>query len=405
MTTNNYTEDVGKVASPILMPPPKLIPKCQQSVLKPQVVQKPHVVPKPQVVLKPQVAQKPQVVPKPQVVQKPQVVPKPQVVQKPHVVPKPQVVQKPHQYDLLTAKSTSGKILESCEKGSSERFTANITPNPKTLLPMTKQHCSIPSEDVKCYTTNIDGNIDDYTKQMVRYQISRKIYAKSMKRVNICVTPHKLGEVLDAKRDVQPSYLKVNKKHFKEKNMNIEDIDIESINQPIRSSTPTPSVSDSTILAGHIDYSMIDDLDSTMCTKNLDACEQDDDIDVLDEVFQQYVQESKGNSSVHRKKEAKKTGDGDKISDTDEGITDTNKFVNKDNYCKDWMEKHDGINTNNVEAPPSLYAPSLDMSMSLMDITSVSRNLQPETGYDTKINNKTGRGITNSKDYNNTQFM
>ena len=49
--------------------------------------------------------------------------------------------------------------------------------------------------------------------------------------------------------------LKFNLQHFTTKNMQVEDIDVNFLEKPIRCSTPTPSI-DGTILVGHLDCSI-----------------------------------------------------------------------------------------------------------------------------------------------------
>lgn len=71
----------------------------------------------------------------------------------------------------------------------------------------------------------------------------------------------------------------------------------------------------------------------------------------------------------------------------------------KYNYCKDWMAHEDGISSTNSDIPPSLYAPSLNFSDSLLDLTSISRN-NINKGEDTK-----SRGIDRFDSYKNIKFM
>ena len=78
----------------------------------------------------------------------------------------------------------------------------------------------------------------------------------------------------------------------------------------------------------------------------------------------------------------------------------------KENYCSDWITKNSGVSTTNNHSPPSLYEPSVALSNSLLNVTSVSRNASPENVQNrTKNSTPTGRGIIDSKKYENTVFM
>ena len=47
--------------------------------------------------------------------------------------------------------------------------------------------------------------------------------------------------------------------HFRQKNFNMDDIDFSYLDSPMRCSTPTPSTDASTIMAGHLDFSVEED--------------------------------------------------------------------------------------------------------------------------------------------------
>ena len=51
---------------------------------------------------------------------------------------------------------------------------------------------------------------------------------------------------------------KLNVKYFAQKQKTVEEIDVDSLRQPMRSSTPTPSTDGSTILAGNLDVTLDD---------------------------------------------------------------------------------------------------------------------------------------------------
>ena len=201
------------------------------------------------------------------------------------------------------------------------------------------------------------------------------------------------GHELDQgiKNGMKSKGLKVNLKHFSDKCMKIDDIDVEAIGRPMRSSTPTPSISGSTILAGHLDYSLdaFDDLDSTLHTQEKSADSDENDSE-RDEFFNQYLPPSQRKQLAAKPKAVIK----ETASDHDSKTT----IPNKNNYCEDWMKKEQGVSTTNSNAPPSLYNASIALSDSLLDITSVSRN-------DPNLATTKGRGFKTSKDYSNVNFM
>ena len=80
---------------------------------------------------------------------------------------------------------------------------------------------------------------------------------------------------------------------------------------------------------------------------------------------------------------------------------DKKQIVKKISYCQEWMCKEEGISTENEDAPPSLYDSTVCMTDSLLDVTSISRNVPPK---DLKLQPKTGRGIKFDQ-YHNTKFM
>ena len=126
-----------------------------------------------------------------------------------------------------------------------------------------KLRCYMPEKDVKCYVTK-NTEIDGFTKHIVRYQVSKKIYTTP--KVNTRMAPQKKAEKAEKEKteedkqkkeaDVENTDstrysnpgLKCNKIVFKK---NIDNIDVDLLLSPIRASTPTPSHHDSTILAGH----------------------------------------------------------------------------------------------------------------------------------------------------------
>ena len=180
--------------------------------------------------------------------------------------------------------------------------------------------------------------------------------------------------------------MKLNVKHFIEKKKTtVDDIDLEFLQRPMKCSTPTPSVDNSTILAGHLDIS-ITDIASTMDDKEEIGLADMPDLDNDDDIFTPYISAIKRKSSTT--KPVPKLSEVETSSD-------------KNTYCSDWIVKNDGVSTNNADAPPSLYDPSVALSDSLMNITSVSRNIpkSPQKGK------KNTLATTSLKKYANTVFM
>ena len=86
--------------------------------------------------------------------------------------------------------------------------------------------CSIPEKDISCFVTkNVD--INNYTKKIVNYQISKKIYNKPQ-HLNLCKTPNMTAAIpqdhVTASRKISQKPFKVNMKYFAEKNMTVDDI-------------------------------------------------------------------------------------------------------------------------------------------------------------------------------------
>ena len=102
-------------------------------------------------------------------------------------------------------------------------------------------HCSIAANPIKCTTTCIPP--DNYTQQFIRKQIRKKMYEAS-----------EAIDQVNSKENSKVPTIKVDEDHFRRKNLNIEEIEVECLHQPIRCSTPTPggSVLDATIMAGSL---------------------------------------------------------------------------------------------------------------------------------------------------------
>ena len=139
--------------------------------------------------------------------------------------------------------------------------------NSKDLLTNTKPvNCSVPTTDVKCYINN-NVQLHSTTRKMMRQQDAKKIYTTPDNVLkNTQQTEKKNAEKLVMKvlekltgRHVP---FKFNTQHFRQKNLEIDEVDVNFIERPMCSSTPTPG-HDSTILAGHLNYS-IEEEEETM---------------------------------------------------------------------------------------------------------------------------------------------
>ena len=196
-----------------------------------------------------------------------------------------------------------------------------------------KDHCSVPVSDVRCYFNN-NINIDNSTKNNVHYQIQQQMYSRQQQSLNVCQTPKKCAE--DFRINVTEAIkssgtgLKMNMEHFHQKKLNINEIEVDSLLQLIRCSTPT-NLDASTILAGHFDCT-IDEMD-VICNSAVKSFETDSD-----DSLNKYL-----NSHVHdqRPKETKRNLFG---PNKEKEVTTL-----KMSYCQDWMRHENGISMTNTD--------------------------------------------------------
>ena len=121
----------------------------------------------------------------------------------------------------------------------------------------------------------------------------------------------------------------------------------------MHASTPTPSLPESTILAGHLDLSMIDEIDTTQhsIAEDIDKNEDSASDDFLDQYLRKIPTQGAKVHSTPKPQEDKTT---------------------KQNYCNDRMKRNSGVSITNSDQPPSLNEPGVALSDSLLDLTSVS---------------------------------
>ena len=234
-----------------------------------------------------------------------------------------------------------------------------------------KLRCFVPTKDVRCYITKDVADLDITTKKMVLSQIGNKIF----KKPNIRLTPNKQANSFGESHITNSSNknsIKIDTKHFATKNKSVGDLDIESLPTPIRCSMPTPSTDGSTILVGHLDFSLGPD-ESELNSKCEDEFEEteddadegdddaDDDDNDDDEMFKEFINTPTRMNTVKHKK----------IYNEKEDI----ELHRKNMLCSKWMQNETGISTNNNDVAPSLYEPSVTLSGSLLDVTSVSHNI------------------------------
>ena len=223
---------------------------------------------------------------------------------------------------------------------------------------------------------------DPEMKQMVHFQINRKIYTKpGMGISNTHVTPKKGCKQYVMKVNQNPKPLKLNVQHFTTKQMEIGDIDVNMMDRPMQCSTPNPNL-DTTILAGHLDYAIETGQREESESTSTEATDSDD---FLQQFLLKHLKTKKENDVITAVKHEVKSNN-----------------TEKESYCNDWVKKENGISTNNFDTAPSLFDSTVDISPSLLDITSVSCNVPPVK----KMFPTTKGSVTTSvAKHSNTKFM
>ena len=238
------------------------------------------------------------------------------------------------------------QVVHTQDRSTDENNTFGVQSKPVTTSRILR--CYVPVWDVHCSITN-NTTIDEFTKKLVNNQISNKIFC-TPKKPNTRLTPKKTAETIKPRPlKFINKKLKFNMKHFHEKQLNIDDIDVECLQCPMRCSTPTPSHDGSKILAGHLDVSF-DDLFSTL-DQELDE-EDNEVIDDADNEYYEFLQQFVNKCTTPTKVEKKQA--------QKSSCTDKNPFHGKEHasemakrsYCNDWMEKEVGVSTDNNDVPP-----------------------------------------------------
>ena len=263
----------------------------------------------------------------------------------------------------------------------------NFVNTPVSVVRKDKVHASVPIADVRCYinTSDLETNLD--TKKVVIDQIHKKIYKKQL-FANIRMAPTKYADqctstdAIDSQ--IKSSGLKIDMDYFTKKNMQIDDFDfdIDAMDMPMRSSTLTPSMDSSTIVAGHLDYSIIDDIQ-----EEYKSSEESTSDGVLSEYFAQFPPKTRL-----------------PVKSLQRTSKETPEKEVKQSYCKTWMQNEDGISPDNNDPPPSLYTSSVTLSDSQLDTTSISCNINAKN-YPNTGEKKTKISSNRFESYQNTEFM
>ena len=77
--------------------------------------------------------------------------------------------------------SVKGSINSTNQKSSNNMQSVFTDRKVDRLMSSKTVHCSVPSKNVHCFVTNNVTDIDMYTKQFVQQQIRKKVYAQPEK--------------------------------------------------------------------------------------------------------------------------------------------------------------------------------------------------------------------------------
>ena len=169
----------------------------------------------------------------------------------------------------------------------------------------------------------------------------------------------------------------------------------------MRSSTPTPSTDGSTILAGHQDIGLNEDyLEDTKWYDETGSLFQDETLQSSTEDVSRPATPQK---IIQKEENVVETPQ--KIIQKEENMVENDlEPQSKIMYCNDWVQNESGVSTNNTDIAPSIYAPSISLSDSLLDVTSISRSV-PSPVENVQKKAKHGLSSTKVDAYANTVFM
>ena len=231
-----------------------------------------------------------------------------------------------------------------------------------------KGHCSVPANTLKCFTNN-SVPVDCVTKKKLRKQMAEKInHAKKKWDMDIDEKDMKTCGVRPLKKDED---------HFKNKKLVIEHVDVFNMGLPMRSSTPTPSIGGTTVLAGQFDEENSDpECDASTSGEGSEECNGDEQLDTGFE--------------IRRRSADKEEGQDSKLKTPSEM---------QNSFCRKWIEDNDKVH----DPPPSVvsYTTNNNVSNSSLDITSVSHVPKKQN-----VPVKKSGGITPLREkFSNTMFV
>ena len=272
-----------------------------------------------------------------------------------------------------------------------------------------KVHCSRPVKDISC-STNSSLPVDLVTKKKFISDLNAKIYGS-----DICdttpMTNEKLenGRMFPVIRENGWQFQKRDEEHFSKKNLVIDNFDVNNMGLPMRCSTPTPSISGYTVMAGYCDDEL-DKNEDSIKVQNIkrngyesesEASETGDEF--LNEVLSPYVKTGQRKKKFQTPSTTKVvTTQGKETCTTKQEVERNmrNAQMNmqhgngvNNTFCNNWVSENNAIN----DPPPSVatfLTQHDNVNESLLDITSATQlNIGPTDNL--PVGNKSvGSGIS-----------